>query len=63
MHAVSIALVVGSHGAASSSRSSFDAPNIKRLVRQVNEMAIHICASRTPALLLREAPADGFISR
>jgi hypothetical protein len=37
-----IALVIGSHIAASSSMSSFDALNIERLARSVNEMAVHI---------------------
>jgi hypothetical protein len=42
VHVVLIALVIGSHGAASSSRSNFDAANIERTARSVNEMAIHI---------------------
>ncbi|MHC2705100.1 hypothetical protein ACVMHZ_008263 [Bradyrhizobium liaoningense] len=58
-----ITLVIHSHIAASSSKSSFDAPNIERLARLVNEMAIHIYGRRAGALLSAQALADGFISR
>jgi len=63
MHVVRVALVFGSHIAASSSRSSFDASNIERLPRLVNEMAIHIWQRRAEALLPPQAPTVGFISR
>jgi len=63
MHDVLVALVIDSHGAALGSRSSFDAANIERMARPVNEMAIHICARRALALLPVHAPAGGFISR
>jgi NAD(P)-dependent dehydrogenase (short-subunit alcohol dehydrogenase family) len=62
MHVVLIALMIDSHGAASSSRSSFDASNIERTARLVNEMAIHICGGRAGALLPRQALVGGFIS-
>jgi hypothetical protein len=63
MHVALVTLVIHSHIAASSSRSSFDAPNIEQLARLVNEMAIHICGRRACALLPAQAPANGFISR
>jgi hypothetical protein len=43
--------------------SSFDASNIERLARSVNEMAIHICDEHAEPFLPREAPTAGFISR
>jgi hypothetical protein len=43
--------------------SSFDASNIERLARSVNEMAIHIYDEHAGPLLPREAPTAGFISR
>jgi len=61
-HVVLLTLVIGSHGAASSSMSSFDAANIERTARAVNEMAIHICGGRAGALLHVRAVADGFVS-
>ncbi|MGY8636563.1 hypothetical protein RAD15_29235 [Bradyrhizobium sp. 14AA] len=63
VHVVLIALVIGSHIAASSSRSGFDASNIERLARLVNEMAIHICGPRAGAFLPAQARTVGFISR
>jgi hypothetical protein len=62
-HVVLLALAIDSHDAASGSRSSFDAANIERIARSVNEMAIHICGERAGALLRVRAPAGGFISR
>jgi len=63
MHVVRFTLVIGSHIAASSSMSSFDASNIERLARLVNEMAIHIWQRRAGALLPPQALTVGFISR
>jgi hypothetical protein len=57
VHVVLIALAVGSHIAASSSRNSFDAANIERTARSVNEMAIHIWEKRVEALLSPRAMA------
>ncbi|WP_256807336.1 hypothetical protein [Bradyrhizobium sp. Bra64] len=63
MHVVKVTLVIGSNIALSSSMSSFDAANVERLSRLVNEMALHIWHLRAGALLLLQAPTDGFISR
>jgi hypothetical protein len=63
MHVVGVTLVIGSHIAASSSRSSFDASNIERLARLVNEMAIHIWQRRARAVLSSQALTVGFISQ
>jgi hypothetical protein len=63
VHVAGITLVIGSHIATSSPRSSFDAANIERLARSVNEMAIHIWHERAGALLPVQAPTDGFISQ
>ncbi|MEY9470377.1 hypothetical protein ABH992_002776 [Bradyrhizobium yuanmingense] len=63
MHVVLIALVIGFHSAASGSMSSFDASNIERSARLVNEMAIHICREHAGAFLPPQALTDGFISR
>jgi hypothetical protein len=43
--------------------SSFDALNIERLARSVNEMAIHNCHWRALAFLRVRAQANEFISR
>ncbi|BAC46496.1 bll1231 [Bradyrhizobium diazoefficiens USDA 110] len=45
------------------SRSSFDAANIERSTRLVNEMAIHIYERHVRPLLPPQAPAGRFISR
>jgi len=63
MHVAQVTLVIGSHVAASGSRSGFDASNIERLARSVNEMAIHIWDRRAGVLLPPQARTDGFISR
>jgi hypothetical protein len=63
MHVAKVTLVVGSHIAASSSMSGFDAPNIERSARLVNEMAIHIWRTCAGALLPPQALIVGFISR
>jgi hypothetical protein len=63
MHVVKVTLVIGSHVAASSSRSSFGSVNIERLARSVNEMAIHIWRLRAGAFLPPRALTVGFISR
>jgi hypothetical protein len=46
----------------SARRSSFDASNIERTARSVNEMAIHICRARTRALLRAQGGAGEIIS-
>ncbi|MFK4489784.1 MULTISPECIES: hypothetical protein [unclassified Bradyrhizobium] len=63
MHVVLIALVIGFHSAASGLMSSFDASNIERSARLVNEMAIQIYGARVRALLPPQALIDGFVSR
>ncbi|MEY9357619.1 hypothetical protein ABH994_000340 [Bradyrhizobium yuanmingense] len=62
MHVVLVALVIGLHGAASGSMSSFEASNIERSARLVNEMTIQIYGARARALLPPQALTDGFIS-
>jgi len=57
-----MALAIGSH-IATGSMSSFDASNIERLARLVNEMAIQIWRWRAGVFLPQEALTAGFISR